>query len=281
MMMVDRAASVEEPLQLRDMCVPNTGMYLCSSVAAASALAQFKKIHQELQMKQQKIPISLPPTDLNTAPWLIKNKSSFVHSIISSRLNTRYIQPHYPLADNIISHGVSWSTVLQLYTSYKNQGIFTPILQTKYYDLDKVFTVAEKQSGASKQYRVIYRNDHQVLDYSPQCQSQTTIEYVGENQFILDKETFQVKKSYHHERQMILYVLDTPHFTVEIEILLDGLDTFDNRKHLFSLMTKPDLMEQDPAILGSFSFRFIVKDGMVRDELNEHVDLLHEIISAK
>lgn len=280
MMMVETAATVEEPLRFREMTRPKTGVYSAEITAMA---AKFKQLTDH-QPQFKKITCHQPqckkPT-VNADQWIIKNKSSFVHSIISSRLNKRYIQPHYPLADNIISHGVSWSTIQQLYTSYKHQGIFTPLLHTKYYDLDKVFTVTEKHSGSSQQYRVIYRNDHQVLDYSPQCQSQTTIEYVGENQFTLDKESFQVKKNYHHERQMILYVLDSSHFTIEIEILLDGLDTFDNRKYLFSLMTKPDLVDHDPAILGSFSFRFIVKDGMVRDELNEHVDLLHDITSAK
>ena len=210
----------------------------------------------------------------------MKTKAAFVHSIISSRLNTRYIQPHYPLADNIISHATSWKVITRIYNAYKSYGLFTACLQTKYYDLDKVYIVTQKQNETIKNYKVIYRNDHQILEYGHQAQ--TTLEYVGENQFFLDKETFQVKKSYHHERQMILYVLNTANFSLEIDILLVGLDTFANRKQLFNLITSEgnlELVESNPAILGSFSFRFIVNDGMVRDELNEHVDVLHDIIS--
>jgi hypothetical protein len=214
--------------------------------------------------------------------WLMRAKSSCIHSLISSQLNTRYIQPHYPLSDNIVSHSVPLATVIMVHHAFKHHGIFLSFLQTKYYDLDKVFCVKEKTNSPLsflKQYKVIYRNDHQVLDYySPQAQ--TTLEYVGENQFVLDKDTFQVKKNYHHVRQMLLFSLEAPHFTLEIEILLDGLDTMANRRHLFMILTKPDMLVNEPAILGSCSFRFIVKDGMVRDELSEHVDTLHEIISS-
>ncbi len=214
-------------------------------------------------------------------------KSTFVHALISSKLNTRYIQPHYPLADNIVSHSVPLLTLRRIYEVFKSHGFFVASLQTKYYDLDKVFTVTEKQTNTNavkpdtlKQYQVIYRNDYKILDFANVAQ--TTLEYVGENRFNLDKESFQVKKTYHHERQLILFSLDAVNFTLELEILLEGIEKLSKRKHLFGLLngsTNPELVD-DPAILGSCSFRFIVKNCMVRDELNEHIDTLHEIISA-
>ena len=210
-------------------------------------------------------------------PWIMKAKSSFIHSLISSQLNTRYIQPHYPLSDNIVSHSIPFSQITLLYHAFKRHGITTTGLQTLYYDLDKVFSVVNRGSKTIKQFKVIYRNDYQIMDYSADIQ--TTLEYVGENQFLLNNDTFQVKKNYHHVRQMLLFAVESAHFNLEIEVLLEGLDTYDKRKHLFKLFAKPELVD-DPAILGSCSFRFIVKDGMIRDELAEHVDTLQEIVTS-
>jgi hypothetical protein len=227
----------------------------------------------------------MPPAPLGSTNSFIADntrlKSTFVHALISSRLNTRYIQPHYPLSDDIVSHSVPLLTLCKIYDAFKTHGMFVASLQTKYYDLDKVFSVTEKQNNANiiKQYQVIYRNDYKILDFANA--GQTTLEYVGENRFNLDKETFQVKKTYHHERQLILFSLDAANFTLELEILLEGIEKISKRKHLFNLLTgmNKELVD-DPAILGSCSLRFIVKNCMVRDELNEHVDTLHEIISV-
>ena len=200
------------------------------------------------------------------------SRSNLVHSIISSRLNTKYLQPHCPLSDNIISHSVSFEIIQKLVKEYKSYGLFKPYLQTRYYDLDRVYTVTQAAGSNTKDYRVVYRNDHQVLEY--ESTGQTTLEYIGENNFPLDSDAFPIKKKYHHERQLVLYVLENPHFRLEIEVLLTGLDTYENRKPLMDLA-----ITDNPAFLGSFSFRFLVKDGIVREDLNEHLELLQEIVS--
>lgn len=198
--------------------------------------------------------------------------SQMAHAIVSSQLNTKYIQPHYPLADNIVSHAVPFDVLVDLKSKYSKYGAFIPILQTKYHDLDRVFVVSETSSSKSKEYRIMYRNDQQVLRYHDSFQ--TTIEYIGENRFKLDVETFPIKQHYHHERQAVVHVLETPHFRLELEVLLIGLDTREGRK---SLMTLDPKILENPAILGSYSFQFIVKDGIVRDELIEHIETLQSL----
>ena len=181
---------------------------------------------------------------------------SFSHCIISSQLNTRYIQPHYPLSDNIVSHSVSLECLNKIKDVYENRHnrSFVSRILTKYYDMNRVYSVADDKKI---EYKVIYRNDHKVLDYFNDCQ--TTLEYVGENQFPLNANFFQIKKKYNHERQLILQVLDTVGYRIELESLLVGL-TGDVESQM------------------SHSFRLVIK-SMNKDELHEHVEILKEILS--
>jgi hypothetical protein len=222
----------------------------------------------------------------NSTGYTIKKdatRSGLAHSLISSRLNTRYLQPHCPLSDNIISHGVPLSVIKKLISIYRHYGCFKSYLQTRYYDRERIYTVTQTDNRNINEYRVTYRNDHHVLEY--RSSSQCTLEYVGENNFLLDCDLFPVKKNYHHERQLILYVLDDAHFSLEVECLLTGLDTYNNRKSAITSVTNsytnPENGEDSisPTLHGSYSFRFIVKDGMIRDELNEHIELLQEVVS--
>ncbi len=198
--------------------------------------------------------------------------AQMAHSVVCSRLNTKYIQPHYPLSDNMVSHAVPFDTLVELKNKYATYGIFIPVLQTKYHDLDRVLVVSQNGSTRTKEVLIIYRNDQQVLGYVGG--EQTTLEYIGENRFKLDTDSFPIKKQYHHERQAVVHVLETPQFRLELEVLLTGLDTYAGRKPVMCLDHK---ILENPTILGSFSFRFIVKDGIVPDELTEHIEQLQSL----
>jgi hypothetical protein len=193
---------------------------------------------------------------------------AFVHTLVSSELNTRYIQPSYALSDNIISHSVPFSVVEKIKTYYESRYFkFTSYLKTNYYELNKVYSVKENLSGIKNSYTVIYRNDYKILEYL-NSNSQFTLEYVGENQFSLNKETFQIKKSYDHERQSLIEVIDTYHFTLELEGLLTGLKTYTQRGMHKLVDEKFD----------SYSFKFFIKQGMSREELQDHVIFLSNAI---
>jgi len=198
--------------------------------------------------------------------------AQMAHSIVCSRLNTKYIQPHYPLSDNMVSHAIQFDTLIELKNKYAKYGIFIPVLQTKYHDLDRVLVVTQSLYNSNKEVLIIYRNDQQVLTYD--SGEQTTLEYIGENRFKLDNDSFPIKKQYHHERQAVVHVLETPQFRLELEVLLTGLDTYSGRKQVMSLDHK---ILENSMVLGSFSFRFIVKDGIVPDELSEHIEQIQSL----
>ena len=228
-------------------------------------------VRPQTQVKKYKFDSSTKASSgYNTRTDLLP--SQMAHAVVSSHLNTKYIQPHYPLADNVVSHAVPFAVLMEIKERFSKYGRFVPILQTKYHDLDRVFVVSETSSSKLKEYRIMYRNDHQVLRYP--SGSQTTIEYIGENRFKLDVETFPIKQRYHHERQSVVHVLDTPHFRIELEVLLIGLDTYIGRKPVLCL--DPTILV-NPEVLGSHSFQFIVKDGIVRDELIEHIETLQSL----
>lgn len=203
------------------------------------------------------------------------SKDSFVHTIISSELNFRYIQPSYPLSDNIISHSVPFSVIESLKSYYQGRYLngFTSYLKTSYFDLNKIYTVKENRSHTNtiRDYRVVYRNDYKILDHLNLnlTLNSFTLEYAGENHFLLNTETFQIKKSYDHERQSFIEVMDNHHFTLEIEGLLLGISTYAERQKKLNLNLNDDKFKFE-----SYSFKFIVKQGMPREELQDHVSFL-------
>ena len=196
--------------------------------------------------------------------------SKFVHSLISSKLNTKYIQYHFPLAENIVSHAISFEKIGLLKSAYVqtfNRSWFEKTLHTKYYENNKVFTVINRDGETTKDYKIVYRNDYQVLNFKDATSG--TLEYVGENQFKLNVDTFPVKKIFHHERQSIVHVLDSLNWKLEIEGLLTGIKTFKER-------VKPLNMENEEDFF-SFTFRLTIKNGMTRLELEDHVEILQNI----
>ena len=198
--------------------------------------------------------------------------SKFIHSLISSQLNTKYIQYHCPLAENIVSHAILFEKISLLKSAYlakfnRSWFEFEQVLNTKYYENNKVFTVITSNKAKIKDYRIVYRNDYQVLDF--QDSTRGTLEYVGENQFRLNVDTFPVKKTFHHERQSIVHVLNSLNWKLEIEGLMIGIKHFEDRCKSLNMDKEDDFF--------SFSFRLTVKNGMTRSELEDHVEILRDI----
>ena len=61
--------------------------------------------------------------------------------------------------------------------------------------------------------------------------------------------------------------MDNNHFTLEIEGLLLGISTYTDREKTLNLNLNDEKCE-------SYSFKFIVKQGMPREELQDHVSFL-------
>ena len=133
-----------------------------------------------------------------------------INVAISSKADYKYIQPHLPLADNIVSHGVSPKIFLRILNEYGGLSMFHLDIITKYYYEDLILEV---DTSKNRSCYIMQRQDYTV---------DSTLEFVGENRHSIFPLHFPLAKNYHHERQSIILKSKTCH-ALQLEILVEGI----------------------------------------------------------
>lgn len=193
------------------------------------------------------------------------------HAISSSKLNTRYIQPHCQLAEHIVSHKISPEMYTKIYDYWYNQTSVRSYLRTQYYETDRVYQVMKNKFTKKVEYTISFRNDYMIIDNC--CKD--GLEYVGENRFNLKESTFPMMKRYDQERQSVVHVFDTLTHYMELELLVKGIEKYEDRLELISISSR----NPDNEAFISLSFRLYLKPGIGKDEIYDILELLKSFTS--
>lgn len=198
-----------------------------------------------------------------------------IHSITSSELNTRYIQPVKQLAEHVFSHAIEpelWLKIYQRYTSRCSPLKPKVYLQTVYHDNDRVLINQQTELNEKVYHQIHHRNDHLFIpDYDQE--EEVNLEYVGGNRINLAIDNFPIQKEYSHERQSIVYVIEAPDeaYYMEMEILIPGIQSYAQRKSLIKTPVN-QIVYDDQAF--SLSYRLFLNRRIHKDELQSLLDEL-------
>mgnify|MGYP003383978364 CR=1 FL=1 len=190
---------------------------------------------------------------------------------LASKANCKYIQPCYPLGENIMSHRVTLQQFADVLNHYTSQAFRKKII-TRYYHDDLILEVCHDKH---KCY-VVYRGEYQ---YDEEC----GMEFVGEDRHDLSVTQFPHRKKYHHERQFLVLTFEN----IVLEVALIGIKSdrsmvglveniLDEAEQDTSLLEQEDGESSDSQML-SYSLKIMVTD---KDWVHRTFDIITKILSS-
>jgi hypothetical protein len=183
---------------------------------------------------------------------------------LPSPCNRVYIQPHYPLSDNVISHKITSAQFSEILKQYGDLTSFQKTVVTKYYHEDVVLQV-----NCDKTTKCYMTSRHSVDVGSG---SESSLELVQENVVDLSVMKFPLKNKFHHERQAVLLIQDGLGYSLELEILVPGIKEPRSRLVDLSqimLFDSPESKDSEEPAAFSLSFRFMIKSSTL--DVNKHI----------
>lgn len=173
---------------------------------------------------------------------------------------TVYYQPHYELADNIISHSISAERMKTVYASFYN-GNAANILRTQYFLQDLVYTIEQNEIKLEVVFPV-HTSRH----------GQSDVECVKQNRYTLAINRFPMQMKYDHERQSVICRMVSDNYILELEALIHGIKSVQDRKCL--LNTHFLTLIEDSENVFSLSYRLFFKKSVTDQERIKMVELL-------
>ena len=189
-----------------------------------------------------------------------------IDRIVRCPRNSRYVQPTTALGKHINSHAVTADDWLRLYRHLQQgHGSFhhTVELRTVYQSSSVALLVTHQHPSGTmrKQYQVAFRNDHFGLGEG------SGLEFVGENVFPVTGESFPVQLQYNHERQSVVHVFRGPALRIELDALLDNINTHAERT---STQVMDDIYRLSEEAF-SLSFRMYIEQKATVEEVRRGI----------
>ena len=159
------------------------------------------------------------------------------------------VQPHFLLADNIISHAIGPRVFLELMKLYEINPVSDSNIITRYFYCDQIM---ELDQARNKKFFVSHIQNREVY-----C----GVEILTVNRFDLSITSFPINDHYHHERQSVVFSksLDTG-IDIKLEILV-------------SKILDPAIRSQQiPALLKGLEREQPVVEALVNNSANDESD---------
>lgn len=150
------------------------------------------------------------------------------NAVVASKANHKYIQPCYPLGDNIVSHRITKTQFGALYRHYNELQPLKSKLLTQYHSNDIVLEIDTNASTSHHCY-ISYRVDSYAGNGSH-------LEFVGEDHHDLPVTRFPLTTKFHHERQTLVFFNDY----IQLEISLTGIYRQRDHKKILEVVLATD-----------------------------------------
>lgn len=188
-----------------------------------------------------------------------RSKLCLLADIVKSRANVRFVQPHFPWADNIISHRISKESFSKL------QEIYEPAethVVTRYYETDRVLTHRYNSAVNSNEVSCTVQYHQGVIEHSP-------LEAIQLAEFPISVSCFPGLIQYHSERQSVEYIKRRASYTFCLEMLLEGI-----RNPMVVLSESSSNAIENERVI-SYSYRFYLHD-ITKAALMDHLVTLEK-----